>query len=137
MNKVQSKIKENGNMMELKAMEILTNKFNNVDYVNELIDFYVENKIPIEIKSCQYHIKSSNSKYPLRLGRFVLDKEQHEFLEIHKGYYLFMVHHNGFLIKGKLIQAVDIPFSKLITWRELLERPNFTLEQLEVYLNDK
>lgn len=124
MNKQQQCI-TNGNAMEKTAMKILNEKFDDVEFVNDLIDFYADNHIPIEIKSCQYMIDSGNPKYPKRYGRFKIDKEQHEFLEIHKGYYLFLVHHNGFLITGKLISALDIPFMYQFTWREILNRPEF------------
>lgn len=117
--------KENGNNMEFASMQILTKKFENLEFVNGLIDFYANNKIPIEIKSCQYLIESGNPKYPKRFGRFKLEKEQHEFLEIHKGYYLFLVQSDGFIVKGKLIEAIDIPFTNQLTWRELMERPEF------------
>jgi len=127
--------KQNGNDMEIIAMKILSRKFESLEYVNNLIDFYAENEIPIEIKSCQYKIESGNPKYPKRFGRFKMEKEQHNFLEIHKGFYLFLVHHNKFLVKGKLIEAVDIPFTPQITWRELMERPNFNVELIGGKLN--
>lgn len=124
------KARKNGEINEQKAMEILTEKFKNVEYVNGLIDFYVENDIPIEVKSCQHFIKSGNDKYPMRYGRFTMEKSQHDFLEIQKGYYLFLVHENGFLIAGKLIPATDITFMKQITWRELMDRPKLNGESV-------
>ena len=124
--------KENGSLMEKKAYQILTKKFENVQFVDGLIDYYANNNIPIEIKSCQYLIESGNPKYPKRYGRFKLEIDQHKFLEKHNGYYLFLVQHFGFIVSGKLLSVNDVSFAKQVGWRELVNRPNFDVSDLEV-----
>ena len=122
--------------IEMEKMDILTKKFDNIDYINDLLNYYVNNHIPIEIKKCEYMTKSGNKKHPKRFGRFSLDKDKHEFLVRNKGYYLFLVYHNNFVISVKIMEANDITFSKLKTWHGILETPQFTIDELEVYIND-
>ena len=89
----------------------------NQNRLNNLLDFYIENNIPIKVVKCQYEIISGKRK---RFGRFNLNKDKHKFLIKNNGYYLFLVENNNKLIKGKLLLAKDIKFTKLIVWKFLI-----------------
>lgn len=94
-------------------------KLGNLEYVNELVDFYSENGIPIEIKTCQEFIDRADVQGGVRLGRFVLDREQHEFLVHKKGYYFFIVKSGSLVLRAKLVEADDITFQRKLLWRPL------------------
>lgn len=116
-------------------MEVLTEKLNNNIYMNELLEFYIENNIPITIKKCKYKIKNTRKKEHetllMRYGRFTLNKEFHNFLVEQKGYYLFIVEHLGFTVSAKLICAKDLNYSKSISWTRILNKPKFDITVLE------
>lgn len=115
-----AKAKDNGEWGEATAQHILTKKFNNVQYVNGLIDYYAGAGIPIEVKTCQEFIERGEaSKYDIRHGRFTLEKDQHDFLLHKSGYYLFLVKNGSLLVRHLLIPASDIGFMKQVTWRRI------------------
>lgn len=115
----------NGNWGELRALEILNEKFNDVQYVNELIDFYADDGIPIEVKTCQEWINRVDDIGELRHGRFTFVKEQHEYLLCQDGYYLFIVRNGDMIVRSRLLKADDVfawmsNFRRQMTWRCLL-----------------
>lgn len=97
--------------------EITLSVLENQNRLNNILDFYIENEIPIKIVKCQYEIISGKRK---RFGRFNLNKNKHDFLVKNNGYYLFLVETGNKLIKGKVILAKDIKFHKLIGWKFLI-----------------
>lgn len=113
--------KKNGNWGEDIAIHFLQAKFGDVTYVNDLIDFYTDSGIPIEVKTCQEFINRVDNKGDLRHGRFTMMKDQHELLLAQGGYYLFIVKAGVFILKARLIKACDVFMSMLnfrpqITW---------------------
>ena len=113
------KAKNNGMRGELKAEKILKSSFNEVKFINRLIDYFADKK-PIEVKTCQEW--QSNGKRRCR-GRFVLDKSQHNYLIKNKGYYLFIVlKEDGFLFN--LLKADAINFNRKITWQKAFSYPS-------------
>lgn len=111
--------KSNGDFGEDVAQVLLNRLFSNCERVNDLLDFYLDNGIPIEIKTCQEWINRCD-RPSLRHGRFKLEKDQHEVLLVKKGYYLFLVKSGDFIVKGKLVMAEDITFFKQVTWHGLV-----------------
>lgn len=87
----------------------------NKNRLNNILDYYIENGIPLKVVKCQYENKDKS-----RFGRFNLNKKSHKFLKKNNGYYIFLVELNNKLIKGKVILADDITFKKLITWKFLI-----------------
>ena len=114
----------NGNFGEQCAMKILNERFGNVEFVNELIDYYVDAGIPIEVKTCQELINRGDRPNN-RLGRFTFMKEQHKTLLDENGYYLFIVKNGDFLICFKVIRADEVfmfmdEFKFQLTWGFLI-----------------
>lgn len=116
-----TKAKNNGEWGEKIAEPILKEKFGDVEFVNELIDYYSKSGIYIEVKTCQDKVKrGEDGRYPTRSGKFKLEKDQHDFLMFKDGYYLFLVKSGSLLVAGKVIKARDVPFAKTHTWNRLL-----------------
>lgn len=117
----------NGNWGERRAQTILTDKFGNVDYVNDLVDFYVDNGVPVEVKTCQQFINRVDDKpVAIRLGRFTFDREQHEYLLTNEGYYLFLVRNGDLLVHVDFLRADDVfawmsNFQRQLCWRFLIK----------------
>lgn len=105
--------------LERVASQDLRVKIGSVEYVDELVDFYSENGIPIEVKSCQEWQGRADNYGDKRLGRFVLDKEQHDFLTHKQGYYFFIVKAGSLVLRAKLLRADEITFQRLLLWRPL------------------
>lgn len=125
---VNQSVIRNGNWGEQCALPILQEKFGNVDYVNGLIDFYDENGIPIEVKTCQEFIRrcDDDGATDNRLGRFTLERDQHELLLTQDGYYLFLVRNGDMLVCAKVMKASDVfawmsNFKRQVTWRFLFD----------------
>lgn len=118
-SEVNKRAKANGDFGEKAAQKLLLNRFRSVKYTNQLIDYYAENKIPIEVKTCQEYIKRGydrKGRVKERAGRFTFDKDQHLEL-IHKnGYYLFLVKNESMIVRGQLVRARDIAYLKQIAW---------------------
>ena len=100
----------------------MTNEINlsvleNQNRLNNILDYYIENGIPIKVVKCQYQIKSGNG---IRFGRFNLIEKNHNFLIKNNGYYLFLVESGKRLVKGKVILAKDIKYHKLIVWKFII-----------------
>jgi len=89
-------------------------------YINSLLEQYSKKKILIKVKTCQDLVESGNSDYKTRHGRFTLDKDEHTMLLNKKGFYLFLVKNNGFVLKGRVISAEDITFTKQLMWKFVL-----------------
>ena len=131
-------IVKNENDNEVFKMEILTEKLTNVIYMNDLLEFYIENNIPINIKKCKYKIRNKiKNETSLRYGRFSMNKQFYDFLVEQKGYYLFIVEHLGFTVSAKLIKAKDLKFSNSISWTTILDKPKFNIKILEGLLWQK
>lgn len=84
--------------------------------LNSLLQYYIENGIPLKVVKCQYENKKKS-----RFGRFNLNKKTHRFLRKYNGYYIFLVEKDNKLIKGKVIFSGDITFKTLICWKILIE----------------
>lgn len=97
------------------------NKLIDPTYVNTLLEQYYQKGIIIELKTCQDLIESGDPAYPIRHGRFTLDKDQHDILVIKGGFYLFLVKNNGGIIKGKIVSAEDITFTKQVNWKFIMD----------------
>lgn len=106
-------------LLEREVSPELRIKIGSLKYVNELIDFYSETGVPIEVKSCQEWQSRSDKHGDKRLGRFVLDKEQHRALLCKDGYYFFIVKAGSLVLRAKLMKADDITFQRLKLWRPL------------------
>ena len=123
----RKRAKVNGLKAETKAAEYLSSFFNptNVEFINDIADFYVGGKY-IEVKSCQAWQKDTSHSKNRRRGRFVLYKNQHEFLLKNDGYYLFLVKTSkGIFLR--LMKAKDVPavFDRndrcLLAWTKVIE----------------
>ena len=99
-----------------KRFEILDNQ----QKLNEHIDFFARKNIIIDVKICQEKVKSGNSDFPKRLGRFSFDIDRHKYLIQNKGFYLFLVKNNGFIVAGKLCLAENIKYSKWVIWKNVV-----------------
>lgn len=118
-SEVNSQAKNNGNWGEQRALPILERIFTDLEYRNDIIDFYAENGIPIEVKTCKFKIgrESEHGRKTLfRAGRFVLDKDQHQILQNQNGFYLFLVKDGDLLVKANLMKAKDLTFTRNISW---------------------
>ncbi len=92
----------------------------NLTQLNDLIDFMVNGHY-VEIKSCQKEIYDS-SHQNFRSGRFVMSKEQHDFLVKNNGYYYFIAFEIGKIIyRSKFILAKNIKYQRLICWKRIFE----------------
>ena len=94
----------------------------NIHRVNDLIDFFTDTKIPIEVKTCQVRTVDKTYKNGYRTGRFVLKKEQHEYLQNRGGLYLFIVLKDTTAIKIAFIYANDFNYKRLITHTEIFNK---------------
>lgn len=87
----RKKAKENGLFAEEIAKEQIRKKFKaDPIFLNDLIDFTVNGRY-IEVKSCEGYVKDSHASRKVRAGRFLLRREQHNFLLEKEGWYLFIV----------------------------------------------
>jgi len=112
------KAKNKGIKGELESNRILKEVFNEIEFVNGLID-YIADKKPVEIKTCQEW--QSNGKRRCR-GRFVLDEDQHKHLCKKNGYYLFIVlKEKGF--RFSLVKASKMKFNRKISWVRAFSYP--------------
>lgn len=124
-NKIAKNNGEFGEKVAPKILEIILTpeikvKLGNILFVNDLIDFYSESGIPIEVKTCQEWIeRGDNRPTACRLGRFVLDKDQHDYLTLNDGYYLFIVKNESLVMRARLLKAEDITFQRNLLWRLL------------------
>ena len=98
-----------------KAEEIAKDLFD-ITLSNGLVDGWINGK-PVEIKACQ--MWQSNGAGRCR-GRFVLERDQHEYLVKNGGYYLFIVFTEDGVI-SKLIEAEKVPFKRKLSWPSVLE----------------
>jgi hypothetical protein len=125
--KVNRTAKNNGEWGEKIAPDILSDKFANIEYLNQTIDFYAMNNIPIEVKTCQFFINRNDERgNGKRFGRFTFNKHQHEILLHKKGYYLLLVKHKDLIHKARIIKAEDIALSisdlrKQYTWKFVMK----------------
>ena len=117
------KAKKNGYKAERVArgilLELLVTSEDAIEYINDLIDYYVNGEIPVEVKSCQEFIDDRTCSRKRRHGRFTLDKKQHEFLVKHDGYYLFIVHCTDATKLLKFVKARNLEYHDKITWSAL------------------
>jgi len=116
------KVQENGEWGENQAKDILRDTFGAAEHINSLVDFMLNNGIPIEVKTCQITIQTGQIKYPTRRGRFILVPDQHEYLQSNKGLYLFIVKDDRFVYGWKLLEANKINYKRHIQWDKIIER---------------
>jgi hypothetical protein len=116
------KAQENGEWGEQRAGKILSTKYANVQQVNDIMDFLVNHKIPIEVKTCQKLIKTGVEKYAERNGRFVLNLEQDAYLKLNNGLYIFIVKNDNLVFGYKMMAAKDIPYRRNLPWNKIIER---------------
>lgn len=116
------KAKLNGIDAERAAIRLIANFFDTdkVDFINELIDFYINDSVPVEVKSCQEWIhENRNGQKIRRHGRFTLDKKQHNYLVENDGLYLFIVNLSNGKKLFRFIKAKDLQYKQKITWWKL------------------
>lgn len=82
--------------------------------LNQILKMYLDSGFLIVLKTCQ---KEINNNGKLRPGRFHLDKDTHDLLTHKNGYYLFLVKDKNIVIDGRLYEANDINFAKVIQWK--------------------
>jgi len=109
-----TKAKENGCNGEKLGLSILNKIFNNVEFINSLVDAIADEKA-VEIKTCQEWQKHRGKR---RRGRFVLEKLQHKELLEKDGYYLFIVL-SKYWYKFFLIKAKEIKYTRKLNWQRL------------------
>ena len=97
----------------MKDVEIL----NNNEKLNELLKFYSQNNIRIDIISCQEKVKENGGK---RFGRFQLSKSQYDELTKAKGYYLFLVKDGKQIIAGKIVSPEKFMYCHNKTWMAIV-----------------
>jgi hypothetical protein len=114
------KAHDNGEWGEQQAGIILKTKFANVQQVNDIMDFLVNSHTPIEVKTCQKLIETGVEKYSKRNGRFVLNKDQHEYLEKHNGLYIFIVKDDKFVMGWKMLPAKNVLFKRHVPWNKVI-----------------
>jgi hypothetical protein len=98
---------------KMQDVEIL----NNNEKLNELIKFYSQNNIRIDIVSCQEKVNENDGK---RFGRFQLNKQQYDELKKIKGYYLFLVKDGKQIIAGKIVSPKQFMYCHNKTWMALV-----------------
>ena len=99
-----------------------TGTSNNLDSLSKLLNSYLSSDQCMVFKSCQIKIKTNISERPLRLGRFMLNQNEHQFLLDHNGIYIFAVK-DGNIIKGfRVIEAKMIKFKIFWQWDKLIYR---------------
>lgn len=116
------KANANGEWGERKAKKILLNRFEQIEKVNSIVDFMLNDKVPIEVKTCQIKIKTGQTNYPERMGRFILFEEQHNYLVDNSGMYLFIVKNDRFIHAWKLMDASKISYRRHVQWNRIIER---------------
>jgi len=110
--------RQNGN----KGEQIAQERIDDLELVNGLIDAQLKDR-PVEIKTCQeWH---SNGRGRCR-GRFVLRKDQHEYLTKFNGLYVMIVLMGNGRIRMRIINAKDLfpngRFRRKISWKEIFDR---------------
>ncbi len=123
--KWRAKVKRNGIENELFALAVLEKLFpdeeHKVKLINKLLDLTVNREHFIEVKSCQAVVQDKHAKKGRRYGRFYLDRDQHEFLKMVDGYYLFIVDFPCGTKLIKFVQAKALRFKPQIVWWKLGE----------------
>ena len=92
-----------------------------INILNKIFNYYVNLKVPIEIKVCQKLKSSGQEKYSLRTGGFHFCAEKVAKLTNQNGYYLFIVKDDDIIIRMKMILASDIKYKRFIMWTRLME----------------
>jgi len=90
--------------------------------INRFVDYMLNAKVPIEIKTCQVTIKTGQANFPERAGRFTLSEKEHEELINHLGYYLFIVKNEGRIYAWKMLEASSISYRRFVQWNKIIER---------------
>ena len=99
----------------------IDDKMSNFEYINELMDFYAENNIFLDIKTCQKLKNTGREKYPTRKGHFVIDFEKHKQLVLNQGFYLFIVFDDGHIIRWRMVSASDLYYQERLMWDRLFK----------------
>lgn len=85
--------------------------------LNEIIRYYSQNGIRIDIISCQ---EKTNSNGKERCGRFNLNQLQYNELKSLNGYYLFLVKNDKLIVAGKVLSPNDFKFQKMKRWIDII-----------------
>jgi len=98
-------------------MNLKEKAFNeNKKKLEEIISYYHDNNILMEIVTCKEKIQDGN-KY--RFGRFVFEKAKHEVMLNREGYYFLIVKNGHGIVNAKLISAKDIGKVNIVSWTKL------------------
>jgi hypothetical protein len=112
----------NGQWGEIEAGKLLQERFEHVEFINQIIDYMINDNVPIEVKTCQTNVNTGQEKYPTRVGRFILNQEQHNFLVENAGLYIFIVKHENLIYGWKMLPAGQLNFKTNIQWDRLINR---------------
>jgi len=118
----RKKARVNGLKAEEQALvwiPIMMGEETTIKVINEIFDILVNDEVPIEVKSCSETIEDISTITGKRHGRFMLNKDQHDYLVANNGYYFFIVHMSNRTVKIKLIKAEKLKYNKAITWTRL------------------
>lgn len=98
---------------------ILTEKskafLENQEKLKEIIQYYLNNNILLEIITCSEKIRDGEN---IRFGRFIFDKDKLEAMQYRDGHYLLIVKNGTGICNAVLLQAEDIPKRQVICWKE-------------------
>ena len=111
----------NGYISESTAHRVLESQGYDVTYINQTIDFILNNKYYIEVKSCQHTATDNSHTTRLRSGRFTLDQYQHRELLRKDGVYLFIVNFNNICSQLRFIHAKQLKFQTQYSWKKLFK----------------
>ena len=99
----------------------ISQKFNDISYVNKILKYYADQGIHLQIKTCKYKTKTGRKKYNERVGMFKLESDKHQELVHNNGYYLFIVRYDNETIKHwKIIKAQDLYFQTSLMWPRVI-----------------
>jgi len=95
---------------------LVEQRFKGVKYIGDLVDYLWGDKF-LEVKTCEEWQK--NGRYRCR-GRFVLEKQQHEFLIKNDGLYVFVVLKENGGYSMFVRRARDIGYKRKICWTKIV-----------------
>ncbi len=90
----------------------------NMEQLQKCINMITETNTFLSVKSTNYFQGIGLHK---RHGRFKMDNLEHNILKKEKGYYLFLLYSNKYLIKGKIIHADKLNYHTQMSWTKIIK----------------
>ena len=127
----------NGVQAEKHIKSVLEKEGLNIKVIHQPVDFLVNNKIYLEIKSCKFLVKRSNKDNYYQNGRYECwhKKQLDKLLKINS-WVCFVIEHRGQYIIQGFLKSKNLPNSRVIGHTSLERVGLRSLKQFIQYINE-